>query len=394
MASGKRDYYEILGAERGASADELKKAYRKQAVKYHPDKNPGDKAAEEKFKELGEAYEVLSDPQKRAAYDQYGHQAFDPRARAGGGRPGAGGAGGFHDPFDVFREVFGGGRGGGAGGGDIFESFFGGGGGESSDPGGPARGSDLRYDMEITLEEACTGTEKQITVQKPATCDTCGGSGAEKGSKRVRCQQCNGRGRVVMSRGIFSIQQTCPRCEGAGEMVEKPCKTCSGDGRVNKAATITLRIPAGVDTATRLRSNGNGEAGQRGGAAGDLYVVLHVAEHEVFKRDGDDLHCAVPVAFTQAALGAEVDVPTLTGKAQIRVPAGTQSGTTFRLKGRGVKNVQGYGMGDLLVTVTVEVPTRLNAAQKAKLEEFAHLCDDSVHPQGKGFFEKAKAFFS
>jgi molecular chaperone DnaJ len=394
MASAKRDYYEVLGVERTVSPEELKKAYRKLAIKYHPDKNPGDKAAEEKFKELGEAYEALSDPQKRAAYDQYGHQAFDPRMRAGGGRPGGGGgggAGGFHDPFDVFREVFGGGRGG-----DIFESFFGGGGGggEAADPTGPARGSDLRYDMEITLEEAATGAEKQIIVQKPAVCETCSGSGAEKGSKRVRCQQCAGRGRVVMSRGIFSIQQTCPRCEGAGETIEKPCKSCGGDGRVNKAATITLRIPAGVDTGTRLRSNGNGEAGQRGGSAGDLYVVLHVAEHDVFKRDGDDLHCSVPVSFTQAALGADVDVPTLTGKAQIRIPAGTQTGTTFRLKGRGVKNVQGYAQGDLLVTVTVEVPTKLNAAQRAKLEEFAHLCDDSVHPQGRGFFEKAKAFFS
>jgi molecular chaperone DnaJ len=386
MPSAKRDYYEVLGTERSASAEEIKKAYRKLAIKYHPDKNPGDKVAEEKFKELGEAYEVMSDPQKRAAYDQFGHQAFDPRSRAGAGA--RGGGGGFHDPFDVFREVFGGGRGG-----DIFESFFGGGNGEAGDPSGPARGSDLRYDMEITLEEAVSGTEKQITIHKPAACETCGGSGAEKGSKRVRCQQCGGRGRVVMSRGIFSIQQACPKCEGAGEMVEKPCKACSGDGRVNKAATITLRIPAGVDNATRLRSNGNGEAGQRGGGAGDLYVVLHVAEHEVFKRDGDDLHCSIPIAFTQAALGAEVDVPTLSGKAQIKIPAGTQSGTTFRLKGRGVKNVQGYGLGDLLVSVAVEVPTKLNSAQRAKLEEFAHLCDDSVHPQGRGFFEKAKGFF-
>ncbi len=387
MPSAKRDYYEVLGAERSASAEDIKKAYRKLAIKYHPDKNPGDKVAEEKFKELGEAYEVMSDPQKRAAYDQFGHQAFDPRSRSGGGARGS--AGGFHDPFDVFREVFGGGRGG-----DIFESFFGGGNGEGGEPGGPARGSDLRYDMEITLEEAVSGTEKQITIHKPAACETCGGSGAEKGSKRVRCQQCGGRGRVVMSRGIFSIQQTCPKCEGAGEMVEKPCKTCSGDGRLNKAATITLRIPAGVDNGTRLRSNGNGEAGQRGGGTGDLYVVLHVAEHEVFKRDGDDLHCSIPIAFTQAALGAEVDVPTLSGKAQIKIPPGTQSGTTFRLKGRGVKNVQGYGLGDLLVAVAVEVPTKLNSAQRAKLEEFAHLCDDSVHPQGRGFFEKAKGFFS
>ncbi len=385
--STKRDYYEVLGVERSVSADELKKAYRKLAVKYHPDKNPGDKAAEEKFKELGEAYEALSDPQKRAAYDQYGHAAFDPRARAGGGR----GGGGFHDPNDIFRSAFGG-----QGDlGSIFEQFFGGaGGGEDSESGGHTRGADLRYDMEITLEEAVAGTEKQITVNKPATCDHCSGSGAEKGSKRIRCLQCAGRGRVVMSRGIFSIQQTCPRCEGAGEIVEKPCKVCGGDGRVTKPSTITLRIPGGVDNGTRLRSTGNGEAGQRGGAAGDLYVVLHVKEHDLFKRDGDDLLCEVPIAFTQAALGAEADVPTLNGKAHIRIPAGTQSGTTFRLKGRGVKNIQGYGIGDLLAKVVVEVPHKLDSAQRAKLEEFARLCDPSVNPRSKGFLDRAKDFFS
>ncbi len=386
--STKRDYYEVLGVERSITAEDLKKAYRKLAVKYHPDKNPGDKAAEEKFKELGEAYEALSDPQKRAAYDQYGHAAFDPRARGGGGR----GGGGFHDPNDIFRSAFGG-----QGDlGSIFEQFFGGGGGggEEADAGGKARGADLRYDMEITLEEAVAGTEKQITVNKPASCDHCSGSGAEKGSKRIKCIQCAGRGRVVMSRGIFSIQQTCPRCEGAGEIVEKPCKICGGDGRVNKPSTITLRIPAGVDNGTRLRSTGNGEAGQRGGPAGDLYVVLHVTEHDLFKRDGDDLHCDVPIAFTQAALGAEVDVPTLSGKAQIRIPAGTQSGTTFRLKGRGVKNIQGYGMGDLLAKVVVEVPHKLDSVQRAKLEEFARLCDPSVNPRSKGFLDRAKDFFS
>jgi len=376
----KRCYYEVLEVERTVSAEEIKKAYRKLAIKYHPDKNPGDKAAEEKFKELGEAYEALADPQKRAAYDQHGHAAFDPRARAGGGR------GGFHDPNDIFRQAFGG-----ADLGSIFEQFFGMG-GQEQDPTGPARGSDLRYDLEISLEEAVAGTEKEITISKPAACDHCRGSGAEKGSKRIRCAQCGGRGRVVMSRGIFSIQQTCPRCEGAGEMVDKPCKVCRGDGRVNKPSTIKLRIPPGVDHGTRLRSTGNGEAGQRGGPAGDLYVVLHVAEHDVFKRDGDDLYCEVPVAFTQAALGAEVDVPTLTGKARITIPAGTQSGTTFRLKGRGVKNVQGYGLGDLLVKVVVEVPTRLNAEQRAKLEEFARLCDEDVNPQTKGFFDRVKEF--
>jgi len=383
MASTKRDYYEVLEVERSITPEELKKAYRKLAIKYHPDKNPGDKAAEEKFKELGEAYEALSDPQKRAAYDQYGHAAFDPRARAGGGGRGGGG---FHDPNDIFRQAFGGGDLG-----SIFEQFFGMG-GEDQDPTGPARGSDLRYDMQITLEEAVAGVEKEITVNKPATCDHCGGSGAEKGTKRIRCIQCAGRGRVVMSRGIFSIQQACPRCEGAGEVLEKPCKTCRGDGRVSKPSSIKLRIPGGVDTGTRLRSTGNGEAGQRGGPAGDLYVILHVAEHDIFKREGDHLFCEVPISFTQAALGAPLDVPTLTGKASIVVPAGTQAGATFRLKGRGVKSLQGHGVGDLLVKVAVEVPTKLNGAQRAKLEEFAKLCDEDVNPQSKSFFDRVKDF--
>jgi molecular chaperone DnaJ len=383
MASTKRDYYEVLEVERSITPEELKKAYRKLAIKYHPDKNPGDKAAEEKFKELGEAYEALSDPQKRAAYDQYGHAAFDPRARAGGGGRGGGG---FHDPNDIFRQAFGGGDLG-----SIFEQFFGMG-GEEHDPTGPARGSDLRYDMQITLEEAVAGVEKEITVNKPATCDHCGGSGAEKGTKRIRCIQCAGRGRVVMSRGIFSIQQACPRCEGAGEVLEKPCKTCHGDGRISKPSSIKLRIPGGVDTGTRLRSTGNGEAGQRGGPAGDLYVILHVAEHDIFKREGDHLYCEVPISFTQAALGAELDVPTLTGKARIVVPAGTQAGATFRLKGRGVKSLQGHGLGDLLVKVAVEVPTKLNGAQRAKLEEFAKLCDENVNPQSKSFFDRVKDF--
>ncbi len=381
MAASKRDYYEVLGVEKTISAEDLKKAYRKLAIKYHPDKNPGDKAAEEKFKELGEAYEALSDPQKRAAYDQYGHAAFDPRARASGA-----GRGGFHDPNDIFRQAFGGGDLG-----SIFEQFFGMG-GEDRDPTGPARGSDLRYDMEISLEEAVAGVEKEITVNKPAACDQCDGSGAERGSKRIRCIQCAGRGRVVVSRGIFSIQQACPRCEGAGEVLERPCKACRGDGRVTKPATIKLRIPGGVDTGTRLRSTGNGEAGQRGGPAGDLYVVLHVAEHDVFKREEDNLFCEVPISFTQAALGAELDVPTLTGKARIVVPAGTQTGAMFRLKGRGVKSLQGHGVGDLLVKVAVEVPTKLNHAQRAKLEEFAKLCDESVNPQSKSFFDRVKDF--
>jgi molecular chaperone DnaJ len=322
----------------------------------------------------------LSNPQQRAAYDQYGHAAFDPRARAGGGFR----SGGFHDPFEIFREVFGGGTG------SIFDELFG---GERRDPTGPQRGADLRYDMEISFEEAVLGCEKEIPVTKLEACESCRGSGAEPGSTAKTCSTCGGRGQVISSRGIFSIAQTCPRCEGAGRVIEKPCHACHGAGRRERANKIKLKIPPGVDTGARLRSAGNGEGGIRGGPAGNLYVVLHVRPHEIFQRDGDDLICEVPISFVQAALGAEIEVPTLTGKANIRIPAGSQTGTVFRLKGKGVKNVQGYEVGDLHVRVHVEVPSHLNAAQRAKLQEFAGLCDENVNPQSKSFFERARELF-
>jgi molecular chaperone DnaJ len=387
MAAGqKQDYYELLGVAKNASEEDLKKAYRKKAVQYHPDKNPGNKEAEEMFKKISEAYEVLKDAEKRAAYDRYGHAAFQ---QAGGGPRAGGAGGGFHDPFDIFREVFG--QRGGEGGGGIFEEFFGGGGGNGE--GGSGRGSDLRYDLEISLEEAARGVEKEISFRRLGQCKHCSGSGAEPGSKKSTCPTCRGAGQVTTSRGFFHVRQVCPTCHGSGSRFEKVCAKCSGEGRVQETAKINVKIPPGVDTGSKLRSSGNGEAGIMGGSAGDLYIVIHVKEHEVFERQGDDLFTEIPIKFTLATLGGTIHVPTMEGKATLKIPAGTQSGTTFRLKGRGLPQLRGGARGDQLIRVHVEVPTSLNSDQKKKLEDFAQACGDADEPVSRSFFEKAKKFF-
>ncbi|MCS6787437.1 MAG: molecular chaperone DnaJ [Thiobacillaceae bacterium] len=367
----KRDYYEVLGVARGASEDEIKKAFRKLAMKYHPDRNPGDKSAEEKFKEVKEAFDVLSDPNKRAAYDHYGHAGVDPSMA------GAGAGAGFRDFADAFSDIFG--------------DIFGTGRGSRSQV---YRGADLRYNLEISLEEAARGTETKIRVPVMATCDACGGSGAEAGTQPVTCPTCGGYGQVRMQQGFFSIQQTCPRCHGSGRIITKPCSHCHGEGRVKKHKTLSVRIPAGVDEGDRIRLSGEGEAGINGGPPGDLYVQIHIKPHPVFTREGDHLHCEMPISIVTAALGGEVTIPTLDGQAVIKIPPETQTGKVFRLRGKGIKGVRSREPGDLLCHVVVETPVNLTERQKALLREFEACCkEDKHHPRAKSFMDKVKEFF-
>lgn len=361
------DYYELLGVERGISPEDLKKAYRKKAMQHHPDRNPGDKAAEEMFKKVSRAYEVLSDPQKRALYDQHGAAAFE---QASG--PGAGGGGGFQgvDPMDIFRQMFNGGGGG-------FGDMFGGGGG------GREEGEDLSMEVEVTLEEAAEGVERTVRYRRHSACEPCSGSGAEKGSKVSKCGTCGGKGQVIRSNGFFQIKQTCPTCAGRGEKVDKPCKACRGEGRVVSPHEVPVRIPPGVNTGTRLRSTGNGSAGPRGTPAGDLYLVIRVKDHERFERDGDDLACALPVAFPTLALGGQLEVQTLRGKASLRIPEGTAAGTVFRLRGEGMPNLRSGNRGDMHVRVDVHVPAKLTSEQRTALENYAKAGGDAA-PARKG----------
>ncbi len=382
----KEDYYKLLDVTREASSDEIKKAYRKKALKYHPDKNKGDKGAEEKFKQVSEAYEILMDTNKRAAYDRFGHQAFQ---QGGVGKGGSQGFGGFHDPMDIFRDFFGGAQG--NSGGSIFDDLFGGQGGGSS--GGATRGSDLRYDLEITLEEAASGIEKEISFRRAAECEGCNGSGAAAGSSKVRCNTCNGSGQVTMTQGFFSVRQKCHKCNGNGVTIDKPCPKCSGEGRIMKTSKVFLKIPAGVDTGSKLRSTGQGEAGVMGGPSGDLYVIIHVKEHKIFERHEDDLYCEISIKFTLATLGGSITVPTLTKSATLKIPEGTQTGTLFRVRNQGIKNLRSGRAGDQLVRVQIEVPKKLSSKQRKILEEFAKECGDADSDSDSSVFKKAKRFF-
>jgi len=359
----KRDYYEVLGIGRNATEAEIKKAYRQAALKYHPDKNPGNKEAEERFKEAAEAYAVLSDPEKRRLYDQYGHEALR--------GAGVGGFSGFEDIFSSF--------------GDIFGDFFGTGFGRSSRQRrtGPQRGSDLRYDLSISFMEAALGAEKEVLVEKAESCETCGATGAAPGTGRVTCSVCRGSGTVTRSQGFFTVSLTCSRCGGVGSLIEQPCPECKGSGKVKKKKKLSLKIPAGVDTGAQLRLQGEGEGGLRGGPPGDLYIFIHVEPHEIFQRQHDDIYCEVPITFTQAALGAEIEVPTLDGTMKLKIPAGTQTGKVFTLEGKGIPHLRGQGRGDEYVQVAVKVPTHLTEKQEELLREFAEISGEEVAPPKK-----------
>jgi molecular chaperone DnaJ len=369
----KRDYYDILGVPKNASDDDIKKAYRKLAMKYHPDRNQGDEAkkAEDKFKEAKEAYEMLSDPQKRAAYDQFGHAGVDPNMGMGRGGPGPEGFGGFAEAFgDIFGDIFGGGAGRGRGGQQVY------------------RGNDLSYAMEITLEEAAFGKETQIRVPSWETCETCHGSGAKPGTSAKTCPTCNGTGTVHLRQGFFSIQQTCPHCHGSGKIIPEPCPTCNGAGRIKKQKTLEVKIPAGINEGMRIRSAGNGEPGTNGGPPGDLYIEIRVRQHEIFERDGDDLHCTVPVSLTTAALGGTIEVPTLGSRAEIELPEGTQHGKTFRLRGKGIKGLRSSYPGDLYCHISVETPVKLTEHQRKLLREL----DESFRKGGERHSPNAKSW--
>jgi molecular chaperone DnaJ len=371
----KRDYYEILGVTKTANAEELKKAFRKQAMQFHPDRNPGDTEAEHKFKEVNEAYDVLRDDQKRAAYDQYGHAAFE------GGMGGRGGGQGFD--FTSFSDIFD----------DLFGEFMGG--QRGGQRGGGNRGSDLRYNLEITLEDCFKGKTAKIRVPTSIACEACDGSGAEAGAQPIACPTCKGAGKVRAQQGFFTIERACPTCGGAGRVIEKPCKVCGGAGRTHKEKTLNVDIPAGVDEGNRIRLAGEGEAGLRGGGPGDLYVFLSVKPHRLFRREGQHLHCRVPVSMTTAALGGSVEVPTLDGgQARITLPEGTQTGKQFRLRGKGMPSLQqsgfGAGNGDLYIQVMVETPVKLSKKQRELLEEFAKLDSEESSPESTGFFDKVK----
>jgi molecular chaperone DnaJ len=370
----KRDYYEVLGVPKNASEDEIKKAYRKLAMKFHPDRNQGDGAAkaEESFKEVKEAYEMLSDAQKRAAYDQYGHAGVDPNMAGRGGGPE--GFGGFAEAFgDIFGDIFGGARRSGGGGGGAQQVY---------------RGNDLSYAMEITLEEAAFGKETQIRIPSWETCETCKGSGAKPGTSPKTCGTCNGSGSVHMRQGFFSIQQTCPHCRGTGKIIPEPCTTCNGAGRIKKQKTLEVKIPAGINEGMRIRSAGNGEPGSNGGPSGDLYIEIRIKPHDIFERDGDDLHCTVPVGMTSAALGGAIEVPTLGSKAEIELPEGTQHGKTFRLRGKGIKGIRSSYPGDLYCHITVETPVKLTEHQRRLIKEL----DESFRNAGERHSPNAKSW--